>query len=383
MKQLTFIKPKTLAWWDVPEPRLQAPSEALVRPFVAARCDGDALFLRHDYERLMRIGANLHVVDRSFAHAHTDVFHGPFPYGHECVAEVVEVGDAVSDHAVGDVVIVPWAISCGGCGRCGRGQTSLCEKAPTTPAAFGFGHAMGDFGGVVSDLVRIPYADAMLVKVPSQVDPLKVASAGDNMPDAYRAVAPQLAAIPGAPVLIIGGAAKSIGLYAVAMAVALGSSRVDYIDSDEQRLRIAGQLGANPVPQKGYARWFARGWPVLPARYPIVVEASGSEAGLRYAIACLAPGGTCTALAFYVREATPVPLWNMYMKGATLHVGVSNARANVPAVLDLVARGAFDPNLLQPLVGAWDDAAQVLLEPRTKVIVQRARQLAPSVQTAE
>jgi len=59
MRQLTLEKPRHLRFWDVPEPRLSAPGEALVRPFIAARCDGDALFLRHDYEPWLRLGARL------------------------------------------------------------------------------------------------------------------------------------------------------------------------------------------------------------------------------------------------------------------------------------------------------------------------------------
>jgi threonine dehydrogenase-like Zn-dependent dehydrogenase len=214
MKQLTFIKTKTLAWWDVPEPELQGPGEALVRPFIAARCDGDAFFLRHHADRLLRTGAALHVVDRTFGEKRAGIFQGPFPYGHECIAEVMRVGSEVRGVAVGDVVVVPWSVSCGACGCCTRGFSAHCERSNTPIAAYGFGKAVGSFGGMVSDLVRVPFADSMLVRLPEGVEPISVASASDNMPDAYRAVVPALQRTPGAPVLIIGGAAKSIGLYA-------------------------------------------------------------------------------------------------------------------------------------------------------------------------
>jgi alcohol dehydrogenase len=103
---------------------------------------------------------------------------------------------------------------------------------------------MGDWGGMVSDLVRVPFADAMLVHVPAGVDPMKLASASDNMPDAWRAVGPQLAKEPNASVLVVGGGARSIGLYAAGMAVALGASRVDYVDDDPERLAIAQSRSA-------------------------------------------------------------------------------------------------------------------------------------------
>lgn len=373
MKQLTYIKSKRLAWWDVAEPRLEAPGEALVRPFVAARCDGDSFFLRNDFGTLLRVGAALHVVDPAFRSARDDVFQGPFAYGHECVAEVVAIGDEVRDVAVKDLVIVPWAVACGACGRCGRGLTAHCERSALPVTAYGFGKAMGEFGGMVSDLVRVPYADAMLVRVPHGVDPLAVASASDNMPDAYRAVAPQLQRSPGAAVLIVGGAAKSIGLYAAGIAVALGASRVDYIDTSESRLAAAQRLGANPIQVEKAARWFDRQQPLQRAGYEIAVDASGTQSGLSYALRSLAPGGVCTALAFYLRKHTPLPLWNMYMKSATLHVGVSHPRAHLPALLELIERGAFDPLQLAPLIGSWSDADRILLEPATKVIVQRSR----------
>lgn len=373
MRQLTFIRPKKLAWWDVPEPSLGGPEEALVRPFVAARCDGDSLFLRHDFERSLRLGAALHVVDPSFRSKESDIFAGPFAYGHEGVAEVVAVGDAVRGVVVGDVVVIPWSISCGTCGCCGSGLTSHCERASPPVGAYGFGKAVGEWGGMVSDLVRVPYADAMLVKVPSSVDPLALASAGDNMCDGYRAVAPGLAKQPGAPVLIVGGAAKSVGLYAAGIAVALGASRVDYIDSSEVRLRMAERLGANSIELTRGARWLGVNRSLQREGYPITVDATGTTVGLTHAITSLAPGGSCTAVGFYLRKGTPLPLWHMYMKSASLHVGISHPRVSLPSVLGLIESGAFDPRIVTPLVGAWADADRILLEPATKVVVQRAR----------
>jgi len=373
MRQLTFIKARKLAWWDVPEPTLQAPGEALVRPFVAARCDGDTLFLRHNASPLLRLGAALHVVAPELGSDRGDPFKGPFAYGHECVAEVIAVGGAVRDHHVGDVVIVPWSVACGACNPCHRGLTSHCATSKTPVAGYGFSAVFGEHGGMVSDVLRVPYADAMLVPVPASIDPLAAASASDNMPDAFRAVGPQLRSNPQAPVLIVGGNAKSIGLYAAGMAVALGSSQVDYVDTYRTRLEIAERLGARPILLETSASWFRRGEPVLPEGYLISVEASGTTKGLHYALSALARGGVCSACAFYIRRATPLPLWAMYMKSATLHVGLSHPRAHVPAVLDLIQHRGFDPLKLNPLISGWDDAPRSLLERTTKVIVHRRR----------
>jgi alcohol dehydrogenase len=179
--------------------------------------------------------------------------------------------------------------------------------------------------------------------------------------------------MPGAPVLIVGGAAKSIGLYAAGMAVALGSSQVDYLDTSDTRLQIAEKLGARAIKLEGRARWFRNQRSISAEGYPITADATGSTEGLNYALRALAPGGVCTALAFYLRSRTPLPLWNMYMKSATLNLSVSHVRAHVPAVLALIERGVFDPAQLAPLVGDWNDADRVLLEPATKVVVRRSR----------
>src|SRR5918999_1606487 len=94
-------------------------------------------------------------------------------------------------------------------------------------AAFGFGPSSGAWGGMVADSLRVPFADHMLVRVPDGVDPLRVAAASDNLADAWRAVVPPLRARPGGMVLVLGGGAKSIGLYAAGLAVAQGAGVVE------------------------------------------------------------------------------------------------------------------------------------------------------------
>src|SRR6185503_15186826 len=110
----------------------------------------------------------------------------------------------------------------------------------------------------------------------------------------------------------------------------------------------------------------------------IAVEASSSTRGLEYALRALAFGGVCTAVGFYLRQGTPLPLWNMYMKSATLKVGVSHPSADLPAVLRLIEERRFQPEKVTGLVADWDDAATAFLESSTKVIVRRARLTAPA-----
>ena len=62
MAALTFVRKGRLEWRDAPAPRLHGPHEALVRPIVASRCDGDCLFLFHDYSRALQLGAHRYLI---------------------------------------------------------------------------------------------------------------------------------------------------------------------------------------------------------------------------------------------------------------------------------------------------------------------------------
>jgi threonine dehydrogenase-like Zn-dependent dehydrogenase len=373
MKQLYYVKKRRLEWRDVPEPTLLLPGDAIVRPIAAARCDLDNAFLLNDMSTAFRVGLALHVLDplvkTSFG---VPPFEGPFQYGHECVAEVVAVGADVKNFDTGDRVVVPFQLSCGHCGTCRLDLTAHCETDRFTPIrAFGFGKVTGDLGGMVTDLLRVPNAAHMLVTVPDGIDPAAIASASDNIADGWRAVASPLKARPGAPVLVLGGRAKSVSLYAVAAAVALGSSRVDYVDTNVERLRIAEALGARPIKLDTTYRRMLGSDVLLREGYPIAVDGSGVNGALDFAIRSLSPGGVCTTVFFYIRNGTPVPLWRMYVYGGTLKTGLANVRADLPEILKCIQSGRLKPELVTTLKADWNDAADALLDPGTKVVLVR------------
>ena len=369
MRELAFIRSGRLAWRDRVRPVLRDPGDAIVRPFIAARCDGDTLPLHRPVSRLMQAGIALRAIDPVVGCICGRVpFKGPFAIGHECVAQVVEVGSGVQHVRVGETVVVPWAVSCGTCEPCRRGLTSKCATTTGgTLAAYGFGPASGPWGGMVADAFRVPYADHMLVAVPAGVPPLRVASAGDNLADAWRSVVTPLRDRPGGSVLIIGGGAQSIGLYAAGLAVAHGAAAVDYVDDDPGRRGIAEALGAHTFPAQASAS--RRRTPTL--RYDVVVEASSRAAGLRRAIRSLARGGVCTAVGYYLATGTRVPLMHMYATDATLRVGVSHARAVLPDLLAFVARSGYPAEQVTTLTAPWDDAPAVYAARTTKLVLQR------------
>jgi threonine dehydrogenase-like Zn-dependent dehydrogenase len=270
MRQLVFLEPGRLQWQETVVPALQGPGEALVRPLAVAACDLDGGIVR--------------------GHA---PFPGPFPMGHEFTARVLEVGEAVTAVRPGDTVVCSFQICCGTCTPCREGRTGNCRSVNRT-AMYGVGALGGSWGGALADVVRVPFADAMLLRLPAGVDPVAVASLSDNVADGWRTVGPPLAARPGAAVLVVGGGAPSIGLYAVAVASALGAERVEYLDTDRERLTLAEALGARPVdgppPQRA-------------GRFPITVDASGQPEGL--ACALRSTDRTAPAPASASTSATP------------------------------------------------------------------------------
>jgi alcohol dehydrogenase len=334
MRALTYAGPELLEWSDRPEPRLEADAEAIVRPVAVATCDLDDLIVQGRAP-----------------------FPPPFALGHECVAEILDVGDAVTSARPGDRVVVPFQLSCGTCGACVAGRTGNCETFPiATTYGFGFGPEGTRFGGFLSDAVRVPFADAMLVAVPEGLSAEAAAGASDNLTDAYRTVAPHLAARPGAPVLVVGGAQSgSIGLYAAGQAIALGSERVVYVDADPGRRAIADGYGAETldhVPDR------------VDTRFPITVDASASHEGLALALSSLDRDGVCTSAAIYFDQAQvpPFPLLSMYVMSTTFVTGRIHARHQAPDVLELIASDAFDPTPVTTDVVAFDDAGDALLE---------------------
>lgn len=376
MRQLTYVKKNTLEWWDIREPKLETAQDAIVRPLAAARCDGDKAFLFHDITTMLQVGLALHYIDPVTQNLFGNKpFKAPFAIGHECIAEILSCGDEVKNVKVGDKVVVPWAISCGDCSHCLSGLTTKCLNAgETLISGFGFGETMGPWGGMITDKFRVPFADHLLVKIPNDLDPISLASCSDNIPDGWRTVAPYLKEKPGAPVLIVGGAAESIGLYAAGIAVALGSTKVDYLDYLPARLEIAKAVGANAIemPKKNRDKWFRTNAPKISGGYPITVDVCMNQDGLRFAIRSLAPGGMCTSVGFYFQKGTSIPLMQMYANDSTLHTGVSHPRACLDDVLELIQSKKFQPEKITTLTANWDDATEAFLERTTKVVVHRS-----------
>ena len=339
MRQLTKVGKGRVEWREVAEPELGGPGEALVRPLAVALCDLDHLMVQGEAP-----------------------IPGEIALGHEQVGEIVAVGDDVADHRVGDLVVVPFQISCGECDFCRRGRTGDCAAVPPQ-SMYGFGMVGGDWGGALSDLVRVPFADAMLVPLPAGLEPVSLASAGDNVVDGWRTVFGPLSRRPQAPVLVVGGLARSVGLYAVDAALALGAESVTYVDADPARLAVAADLGAQAF----------EGTSTEPlGRFPVTVDASASPRGP------------------VERDRSHGAGWRMHPRGHPLR-----ARDSTPAAGDVrernpAERGAGDgpcrpaggarasprpggcgPSASRAACVPWEAAPEAVLEFETKLVVTR------------
>ncbi len=339
VRELTYLSPGRLEWREAPDPVLRYPEDAIVRPIASTTCDLDGMIIR----------------GRALA-----MFPGPFAIGHECIAEVAELGPGVGGLYPGQLVVVNWHISCGRCDRCRGGRPNTCRNHPPH-ACYGLPWPER-WGGTFSDLVRVPNANFALTPLPAGIDPVHVASAADNLPFGYEFTIPHLGAAPGAPVLVMGGTG-SIGLYAAMFARAGGSSRVDYVDTDPARLAVAEALGVNAIESPPPRH--------MTARYPIVVDTSASAEGLQCAVRSVEAEGVVSSCGGHFDNALPLPLHEMYVRGVHFYTGRGLGGPNVSSALDWVVAGRVRPDLIVSEIAAFDDAPMVLAEPGLKPVLTR------------
>jgi threonine dehydrogenase-like Zn-dependent dehydrogenase len=360
MKQLYFIRKGKLEWRDVAQPEITGSNQAIVRPFAVAKCDLDDAFLFNHINIKLKIGNALGLIDPNYKSTFGDLLKGPFPFGHECIAEVVEVGDTVRNIKIGDVVSVPFQISCGHCANCYNGFTSVCEKTPEV-STYGFGKHL-QFGGAMSDYIKIPFADAMLLKIPHNIDPIHLASLSDNIPDAYRHLK-EIEINPNQRVLVVGGKAKSVGLYSLLLAKSMNVADIDYVDGNKERLEIAIKLKANNVYES---------YNQISRKYDLVIDASSTNSGLATAFKAVKHFGTISSSGIYIKK-TPLSLIEMYSKGVNFKIGFANARTDAENVLKLLEKVQIPFELITTHKGIWENAENAFMTETTKVIVTRER----------
>jgi threonine dehydrogenase-like Zn-dependent dehydrogenase len=224
MKAVVYNGPRDVEVREVPDPKIEKPSDVLVKITSTNIC-----------------GSDLHMYE-----GRTDVEEGKV-LGHENLGEVIEVGKAVAKVKVGDMVCLPFNISCGHCKNCERGFTGFCLTTNPGNAGAAYGYAgMGPYNGGQAEYLRVPYGDFNCLRLPEDAKEKETdyVMLSDIFPTGWHAV--ELAGLkPGDSVVIYG--CGPVGLMAAHSAIIKGASKVMIIDRHPDRLRLAEQIGAIPI----------------------------------------------------------------------------------------------------------------------------------------
>ena len=353
---------------DVPDPRMQEPSDAIVRITSTAICGSDL----HLYEVL---GPYLRPGD---------------VLGHEPMGIVEEVGPEVTHIKVGDRVVVPFNISCGSCWMCARGLYAQCETTQVREqgkgaALFGYTSLYGSVPGGQAEYLRVPQAHFGPIKVPHEHPDQRFLYLSDIIPTAWQAVT--YADVPPGGTLAVLGLGP-VGQFAARIARHLGADRVIGVDLVTERLALAAAHGIEVLDRRGVDDVAAALIEMTGGRGPdgvvdaVGMEAHGSELAkraqaavgllpgalarplidklavdrldaLHTAIKSVRRGGTVSVSGVYGGEVDPMPMMEMFDRGIQLRMGQCHVKRWIDDIMPLV----LDP--ADPL-GTEDLATHVL-----------------------
>jgi threonine dehydrogenase-like Zn-dependent dehydrogenase len=232
MKAVCWAGKKKMEVQTVEDPRILNPRDCIVKVTATAICGSDI----HLYDGMIQTLVPGDIL------------------GHEFMGEVVEVGPAVRQLRIGDRVVVPFTISCGGCIHCSRQQWAACDN--TNPNAymaeklmgysgagmFGYAHMTGGYAGGQAQYVRVPFADVGPLKIETDLPDEKVLFLSDIYPTGYMA-AENCDIVRGRSVVAVWGCGP-VGQFAIRSAFLLGAAKVIAIDSEPERRALAEQTGA-------------------------------------------------------------------------------------------------------------------------------------------
>lgn len=357
MRAVTWHGKRDVRVDSVPDPRIQEPTDALVRITSSGVCGSDL----HLYEVLtpfMQVGDIL---------------------GHEPMGIVEEVGSAVPNLAPGDRVVVPFTIACGACFMCQRGQYSQCETTQVREygsgaALFGYTKLYGAVPGGQAEYLRVPQAQFGPITVPDDGPDERYLFLSDVLPTAWQAV--EYADVePGGTLAVLG--LGPIGQMAARVGRLRGAGRVIGVDIVPERLAMAARHGVETVDAREVDDVAAMLIELVDGRGPDAVidavgmEAHGSPVGkvaqtaagllpdaaaaqlmqlagvdrlaaLHTAVRGVRRGGTVSVVGVYGGQTDPLPMMTMFDRAVQLRMGQANVRRWVDAILPLLADGS-DP----------------------------------------
>ncbi len=302
--------------------------------------------------------------------------------GHEFMGEVVEIGRGVSsDLKVGDRVVAPFNIACGGCRPCKTSQFSACDnsnpadKADLSEVAyghavsgiFGYSHMTGGYAGGQAEYVRVPYGDVGPMKVPEGLSDDQVLFLSDIFPTGWMA-AENCMIEPGDTVAVWG--CGPVGQFAVRSAFLQGAEQVIAIDHHPNRLALAAAAGAlalnyhevkvrealmeltggrGPDSCIDAVGMESHGFApdnVIDAAKAAVRLATDRTHVLREVIMACRKGGHVSVPGVYGGVTDKFPVGAFMEKGLTLKTGQTHTHRYMSKLLDMVVEGRIDPTFV-------------------------------------
>ena len=267
MKALVYHGPGTKAWEDVPDPVIVEPTDIIVRTETTTICGTDLHILKGDVPAVTP-GRIL---------------------GHEGVGTVVETGSAVSTVQVGDRVIISCISACGACSYCHQGLYAHClAEEGASGIGWIFGHLID---GTQAELVRVPFADNSVYKIPAGVTDEAAVMLSDILPTGFEIGVRYGRVKPGDVVAVVG--AGPVGLAAMMTAGLYGAARVIALDLDANRLSEARSFGATDTVNSGDADWVDQVMAMTDGfGVDVAIEAVGIPATFDACTKIVRPGGS-------------------------------------------------------------------------------------------
>ena len=311
MKALVYHGPGERSWDTVPDPVLNAPTDAIVRIDTSTICGTDLHILKGDVPEVTP-GTIL---------------------GHEAVGTVVTVGDAVTTLAEGDRVLVSCITSCGRCRFCKEARYGLC----TGGGGWIFGHLID---GLQAEYARVPFADTSVYKVPNELSDEQVLFLADILPTAFECGVLNGRVEPGDTVAIVG--AGPIGLAAIMTAKLFTPGKIVAIDIADARLEKALEFGADVIVNNSRddaLEAVQRLTDGLGA--DVAIEAVGVPDTFELCADLIRPGGRLANVGVHGCAAT-LHLERLWIRDVLITTGLVDT-FTTPKLLKLIAEGRLDP----------------------------------------
>jgi alcohol dehydrogenase len=293
--------------------------------------------------------------------------------GHEGVGVIAEVGSSVTTLAVGDNVIISCIKSCGHCMFCKQGIFAHCLG---DEGAVGIGWVFGHLiDGTQAELVRVPYAETSVYKVPPGVTNQQGVLLSDILPTGFEIGVQYGQTKPGDVVAVIG--AGPIGLAVITTAGLYGASKIISVDLDVNRIEQAKSFGATDGVNSRDADWKKKimaltdGWGV-----DVAVEAVGIPATFEMATQIVRPGGHVANVGVHGKPVE-LRLQELWIHNITISTGLVNTNST-PMLLKLVAEGRLKVDKfvshrfkLNDMLAAYDTFGRAAETKALKVIIER------------